>query len=133
MLSCMNRLLVALAIFLTAFSSCQRSSASKPLFGTYQEVSPDVVEVIILAEDMTFQHRIEDRKTGKMLFSEKGTFVRNGGLLTFSQYRQFYDPMIQSMNTKGESFISYKMHLLYLDDVPLIKPAADQDYSFNRL
>ena len=126
----MLKLIAVTFMILSCFlSACGKVAKATGLPGTYQALEKDSIELITLGQDMSFQHVLKDAKTGSVIYSETGTYKVSGGLVIFDKFMEFYSPMKQKMN----SFISYKMHILYLDGIPQIKPGADQEYFFKRL
>ena len=124
---------VTLIILSCMFAACGRAAKSTGLPGTYQALDKNSIELITLGQDLSFQHVLKDAKSGSVIYTETGTYKVSGGLVIFNKFMEFYSPMTKTINLKGDSFISYKMHILYLDGIPQIKPGADQEYFFKRL
>jgi len=113
--------------------ACGKHQPITAIFGEYREIFGGAEEIIILKEDMIFQHTLSDSVTGKILHSESGKFEIVRGLITFSKFTEFYDRMTKKMNFKGHFYTRYDMHIFRLDGYPIIiKPHADQDYTFSK-
>jgi hypothetical protein len=128
-------LTILLMMFSILLSACNKNAGVKTigLPGTYQALDKNSIELILLEQDLSFQHVMKDAKTGNVMHSENGNYKVSGGLIIFDKFTEFYSPMTQKINLKGDSFISYQMHILYLDGIPEIKPDAEQEYYFKRL
>jgi hypothetical protein len=118
---------------LSILLACGKTQPISAIFGEYRESYGGTEEIIVLKEDMSFQHTLSDSVTGKILHAESGNFKIVRGLITFSKFTEFYDRMTKKMNLKGHLYTRYDMHLFRFDGYPIIiKPHADQDYTFSK-
>ncbi|MEK7952824.1 hypothetical protein [Luteolibacter soli] len=94
--------------------------------GEYRGEKSGITEVILLKKDGVFDHSAF--RDGKQILSESGTFTVSPNEVTFVEFTEVYDVIMDAMRPPGKKFNSYAF--TYIRDDAFAELKADDERKF---